>query len=98
MTDLKKLFAPPQESLLDVFMRLQMIKDCMSLPRLENGLYRNGKRVEIVRLPDSTVCDPNVTDSFETHSVGFAPAPLELKSFKKWNEEQKAKKVNLDRP
>jgi hypothetical protein len=93
MTDLEKMFGPPQESLLDVFMRLQMIKDCMNLPRLENGLYRNGKRVEEGK--EWIVCEPEVTDIFETSSVGFAPAPLELKSFRKWNEEQRNKKCQI---
>lgn len=95
MTDLKKLFAPPQESLFDIFWRLQMIKDCMSLPdprKLKAGTYRQGKKVEEKSGSEWIACEPEVADIFETSSVGFAPAPMELKSFKKWNKEQREKK------
>lgn len=93
MTDLKKLLAPPQESLLDVFMRLAMIKDAMSLPdprKLKAGTYHQGPKSN-----EWLVCEPKVADIFETSSVGFAPAPMELKSFKKWNKEQMEKKCQI---
>lgn len=72
--------------------RLYILKAAMALPKLKNGIYHQGGKA---KTSDWIVATPDVASIFEAGSVGFAPEPVELKSFKQWNKEQMEKKCQI---
>lgn len=90
-----------QEGTLEVYRlmdRLYVIQAALALPIPKKaGVYRSGGEPQPhprTRPFDWLVTNPEVASIFETSSVGFAPAPVELKSFKEWNKAQMEKKCH----